>query len=144
MSKPVSRPAALSLLTLALAACDRVPGTLANFAMNDGATRNAANPRGVSDPYPSAMPDAPSSSQRRAGPLSPDALSDGAITARIKAEVLADPAMAGADVSVNTDGGVVVLTGTVKSQEQAAMASALAQRSDGVMRIDNHLSTPPQ
>jgi hyperosmotically inducible protein len=144
MSKSLSQIAALSLLTLALAACDRAPGTLANFAMSDGATRNPANPRGQPEPYPSAMPDAPSAAQRRADPLSRDALSDGAITARIKAELLADPAMAGADVSVNTDGGVVVLTGTVNSQEQAATASALAQRSDGVMRIDNHLATTPQ
>jgi osmotically-inducible protein OsmY len=58
--------------------------------------------------------------------------------------MLADPGMAGADVSVNTDAGVVSLTGTVKSQEQAAVASAHAQRLDGVMRIDNHLSTLPQ
>jgi osmotically-inducible protein OsmY len=52
--------------------------------------------------------------------------------------------MAGADVSVNTDGGVVSLTGTVKSQEQAAFASAHAQRYDGIMRVDSHLSTLPQ
>jgi hyperosmotically inducible periplasmic protein len=57
---------------------------------------------------------------------------------------LADSAMAGADVSVNTDAGVVTLTGTVKSQEQAAIASAHAQHYDGVMRVDNHLSNLPQ
>jgi hypothetical protein len=32
----------------------------------------------------------------------------------------------------------------VKSQEQAAIASAHARCHDGVMRIDNHLSTLPQ
>jgi len=53
---------------------------------------------------------------------------------------MTDPAMGGADVSVNTDRGVVSLTGVVASQEQAAVASAHAQREDGVMRVDNHLA----
>jgi osmotically-inducible protein OsmY len=48
--------------------------------------------------------------------------------------------MAGSDVSVNTDRGVVSLTGVVKSQEQAAIASGHAQRQDGVMRVDNMLA----
>jgi hyperosmotically inducible protein len=67
-------------------------------------------------------------------------LSDPVITAKIKASLLTDPGMTGADVSVNTDRGVVNLTGNVKSQEQAAIASSHAQRQDGVMRIDNHLA----
>jgi osmotically-inducible protein OsmY len=41
---------------------------------------------------------------------------------------------------VNTDKGVVVLAGTVKNPEQTALASAHAQRQDGVMRVDNHLA----
>jgi len=52
--------------------------------------------------------------------------------------------MTGSDVSVNTDHGVVMLTGSVKSQEQSAIASAHAQRQDGVMRVDTHLATAPQ
>jgi len=73
-----------------------------------------------------------------------EAMSDSVITARIKAGILSDPGMTGADVSVNTDRGVVSLTGTIKSQEQAAIASAHAQRHDGVMRVDTQLSTTPQ
>lgn len=106
----------------------------------------AQSARAASDIYPSATP-APAESAAtapRSDPLSREALSDTMITGRIKAALLADPGMAGADVSVNTDAGVISLTGTVKSQEQAAIASAHAQRHDGVMRIDNHLSTLPQ
>jgi len=73
-----------------------------------------------------------------------DAISDKVITGRIKAGILGDPGMSGADVSVNTDHGVVTLTGNVKSQEQTAIASAHAQRQDGVMRVDNHLTTTPE
>ena len=71
---------------------------------------------------------------------SPEMLSDPVITGRIKASLMTDPAMTGADVSVNTSQGVVSLTGIVASQEQAAIASAHAQRQDGVMRVDNHLA----
>jgi len=71
---------------------------------------------------------------------SPEALTDSVITAAIKASMLADPLLRGADVSVNTTQGVVNLTGSVVSQEQAAIASSHAQRQDGVMRVDDHLS----
>jgi len=74
------------------------------------------------------------------GTNSGDAITDSVITTRIKAGILSDPGMAGSDVSVNTDQGVVSLTGMIKSQEQAAIASAHAQRQDGVMRVDNMLA----
>jgi osmotically-inducible protein OsmY len=66
------------------------------------------------------------------------------ITARVKAELLTDPGMEGADVSVSADHGVVILSGTVASYEQSALASAHAQHQDGVMRIDNQLSLERQ
>ena len=70
----------------------------------------------------------------------PEAITDPAITQRIHAALSADPQMKGADVSINTDDGVVTLTGTVKSHEQTAVASGHAQGQDGVMRVDNHLT----
>ena len=69
-----------------------------------------------------------------------DALDDGVITARIRAGMLLDPALSGADISVNTSRGVVSLTGVVASRELAAIASAHAQAQDGVMRVDDHLT----
>ena len=68
-----------------------------------------------------------------------DTLTDAAISGRVRNALVADPEMAGSDVSVNTDRGVVVLAGTVKSHEQTGIASAHAQRQDGVVRVDNHL-----
>ena len=70
----------------------------------------------------------------------PETLTDPFITARIRTAILADPAMAGSDVSVDTHQGVVSLAGQVASQEQAGIASAHAQRQDGVMRVDTHLA----
>jgi BON domain len=84
-------------------------------------------------------PDLPAVTPQRELP-GPEATSDAAISSRVKASLAADPAMAGADVSVNTDRGIVDLAGKVKSQEQAAIAAAHAQRPDGVMRVETHLS----
>lgn len=133
-------------------------GILATVAVLLGAALSACNPRtalheaapppapaktGVTAPpgrapEPVALPAPATPSQPR------DAITDSVITARIKAGILSDPGMAGADVSVNTDRGVVSLTGMIKSPEQAAIASAHAQRQDGVMRVNSQLSFTPQ
>jgi hypothetical protein len=70
--------------------------------------------------------------------------SDEAITEQVKAGLVSDSTLSGTDVSVNTDHGVVHLAGVVKSQEQAAIATTYAQRQDGVMRVDSHLTVAPQ
>ena len=97
----------------------------------------------VVTPPVSAAPAAPPAATAQAAPAPStprtDALTDSAITSRVRNALVADPGMAGADVSVNTDRGVVVLAGTVKSYEQTGLASAHAQRQDGVLRVDNHL-----
>lgn len=65
---------------------------------------------------------------------------DDAITRRVAAAILADPRLAGAQVSVDTIHGVVSLTGYVRTREQAAAAEEHAQAPDGVMRVDDDLS----
>ena len=127
-------------ITVAVVACDR-PGTRAAAPSPENYARGVAEqPQRDARSFDNTTTGA-STSPRYA---SPDALSDTVITGRIKTELLTDPGMTGADVSVNTDHGVVTLTGSVKSQEQTAIASAHAQRQDGVMRVDNHLSVNPQ
>lgn len=74
----------------------------------------------------------------------PDTLTDTVITGRIKTALLSDPGMKGADVSVQTHKGVVTLLGTVKSHEQTGIASAHAQRQDGVVRVDSDLALNAQ
>jgi hypothetical protein len=69
---------------------------------------------------------------------------DAAATRAILDAIRADPGMAGADVSVNTENGVVSLTGVVRNREQAAIASAYANRQMGVLRVDNALTIPAQ
>jgi hypothetical protein len=92
-----------------------------------------------------AAPTRPTAAPAQGTPAVPrDTLEDTMITGRIKAAILTDPAMAGSDISVNTDHGVVSLMGTVKSYEQTGIASGYAQRQDGVMRVDSQLSLSPQ
>lgn len=126
--------AAFAGATLAIA-CERP----ASRAVSEEAAQAVTQPQRAPAPA-AAAPAAPAASA-----LPPrEALTDPSITARIRGAIASDPAMAGADVAVNTDHGVVTLMGVVKSHEQTAIASAHAQREDGVMRVDNHLAMNSQ
>ncbi len=144
--------AAAACLALAgLAACDAGDSRPGPYA------RNANAPATDARPGNGAAMTAPGNGAANAGdkaadagrpaatpaPLPREAIADAEITSRIKAAMLSDPGLTGADISVDTNRGVVSLTGTVKSQEQAALASAHAQRQDGVMRVDNRISPHP-
>jgi hyperosmotically inducible protein len=120
-------------------ACDR-PDSPRMTA--ETATRSAPAAAGVTAPAPATPAAEASAAPPRPANAMPtsEALTDPVITGRIKSALLGDPGMAGADVSVNTDRGVVSLAGTVKSHEQTGIASAHAQRQDGVVRVDNHLA----
>jgi len=117
------------------AACQPRPSTAISAP-----TPAAASAPGTAATETQRAPPATASSQPSTLSFAPEALTDSVITTRIKAGILSDPGLAGADISVNTDRGVVTLTGSIKSREQAATASAHAQAQDGVMRVDNDLS----
>jgi len=115
------------------------------FALAGGCSREheneTATERAPAPKVAAAQPNATSARSQAPSPSAPlDAITDSIISSRIKAGILTDPGLAGTDISVNTDHGIVSLTGIIKSQEQAAIASAHAQREDGVMRVDNQLA----
>jgi hyperosmotically inducible periplasmic protein len=95
----------------------------------------AAPSRAGSDVPGASMPASPETQA-----LVQTGAADDAITRRVAKAILADPRLAGADVSVDTDHGIVSLTGNVRSREQAAAAIESAEAPDGVMRVDDHLS----
>jgi hypothetical protein len=119
-------------------ACERTESPLS--------TRGGNGAEGARQPAAAAVPPpgggtASTTAQRPAAPIPPpEALTDTMITGRINTALLSDPGMAGADVSVQTNKGVVTLVGTVKSHEQTGIASAHAQRQDGVVRVDSDLA----
>ena len=67
------------------------------------------------------------------------ALTDAAITTGVKGKLLADTAVSGLKIDVDTNGGVVTLTGTVPSRAEADRAATLARETDGVTRVVNNL-----
>jgi len=133
------RATLLALAALALCACDRSMGAPDSPSASDGRApaQQAANAAPAASR--SAPPDA---TPRRAIPDRPP--SDSEITAKAAKAMRADPALAGADLSVTTNHGVVSLTGTVRSPEQVALAESRAQSPSGVMRVDTHLSVDPE
>jgi osmotically-inducible protein OsmY len=66
-------------------------------------------------------------------------VSDSAITARVKSELLADPDVSGLNVNVTTYQGQVQLSGYVTSEEQRAQAEQIARSVDGVKSVSNDL-----
>ncbi|HET7400881.1 MAG TPA: BON domain-containing protein [Usitatibacter sp.] len=153
MSQPQKAPNLALLVPLSLAAfaisvaivaCDHEATRAAAPAPESFAQAAAANRNVPAEARTDAFRNTVGGATTAPRYASSESISDTVITGKIKAGILADPGLSGADVSVNTDHGVVTLTGNVKSQEQTAIASAHAQRQDGVMRVDNHLTTTPE
>ncbi len=131
---------AIMLGAATIAACDR-PSTPAAASPPERFSRSSSPTLQLPlQPAAEALRD-PQADQAAVATLpSRDSISDAAISGKIKAAIVTDPGMSGADVSVHTDRGVVLLAGTVVSHEQSGIASAHAQRQDGVMRVDTHLA----
>ncbi len=65
---------------------------------------------------------------------------DASIKARVKTRLLWNTHVSGLSIDVSTDQGAVILSGAVDSPEQAALAEAIAQNTEGVRTVDNQLS----
>jgi hyperosmotically inducible protein len=66
-------------------------------------------------------------------------LSDTEITTVVKSKLLADKAVSSLKIGVETDNGVVTLTGTVGTAAQRAHAANVARHTDGVKRVVDKL-----
>ena len=138
---------ALVPTALFIAAAETAPDPTPQAPAQESAAPKApAKPSGA--PAAAAAPSLPDSAPLRT-PLPSVALpgserADDSATSAILAAIRSDPGMAGTDVSVHTDNGVVTITGVVRNREQAAIASAYANRQLGVLRVDNQLSIPAQ
>ena len=64
---------------------------------------------------------------------------DAGITSAVKAKLLADTTVSGLRIDVDTENGVVTLTGNVKSKAEADRAVMLARNTDGVTRVVSNL-----
>jgi osmotically-inducible protein OsmY len=64
---------------------------------------------------------------------------DSTITAKVKAEILGDPALKTLQISVETFKGVVQLSGFVNSADVRSRAAVVASRVNGVRSVKNDL-----
>jgi osmotically-inducible protein OsmY len=71
-------------------------------------------------------------------------MDDSAITTKVKSKILADEKLKGFDVKVKTYKGVVQLSGFVDSPRQARRAVEIAQRVDGVKKVENMITVKGQ
>ena len=60
-------------------------------------------------------------------------------SSRILAAIAADSGLKDADINVTTSNGVVTLGGTAKSRDQVALATGIAQRQEGVARVESNI-----
>jgi len=74
-----------------------------------------------------------------AGRSTGQVVDDAAITAQVKADLLADKDVSGVAVSVETFKGEVVLTGAVDTRAQSSKAAQIAGKVHGVAQVKNLL-----
>ena len=139
--KIITSVLALAVTAALTTACDR-PKTQSTAYNNSGAsattstTATTPSPTTVDTPATTATPTmAPGPAGDATG-----AVSETLTTGKIKAAVAADSGMKDSDLSVTTDNGVVTLGGTVKSQDQISIATNLAQKQDGVSKVESSIT----
>jgi osmotically-inducible protein OsmY len=70
-----------------------------------------------------------------------EALDDARLTAKIKSKMALGDTLKGSDVSVSTTGHVVTLNGSVANEQQHRRVVDLARETEGVARLDDHISS---
>ena len=70
------------------------------------------------------------------------AITDAAITSKVKSKFVGDDRLKKSDISVTTTNGVVTLTGTAYGPDAKAGAEILASGVDGVKDVDDNLQAP--
>jgi hyperosmotically inducible protein len=66
-------------------------------------------------------------------------IDDAAITAEVKSKLAADPEVSAHNIDVDTNEGVVTLSGRVDDSSEKSEAEQLARSADGVRRVINNL-----
>ncbi len=80
---------------------------------------------------------------RTAGRQAAEGLENGAVTAAVKAKLIAEPTISGTRIDVDTLDGVVTLSGTVPTVEARLRAVELAKGTNGVRRVKDRLAVAP-
>jgi hyperosmotically inducible protein len=68
-----------------------------------------------------------------------EVVSDSVITTKIKAEFANDKQVSAMNIKVDTDKGVVKLSGNAKSKDEADKAASIAKNTKGVVSVKNDI-----
>ena len=112
-------------------------GTVDSEAAKTQALALARGTEGVSDVVDNLTLTAPAPAQAQGG--IGQALDDATITAAVKSKLIADTAVSGLKIDVDTQSGVVSLTGPVKSQTEKDTALRIARETSGVKDVQDKL-----
>ncbi len=69
-----------------------------------------------------------------------DTISDAALTTKVKTALVAEGELSALDINVDSEQGVVTLSGTVDSEAQVDLAEKVVEDLDGVKGVDNELA----
>ena len=126
-------------LSATLVACNRADNGQTAGTKGD---RPAATAR--SDAPPPARTDStttmPKPSDQTAAQKAGNAVSDSTITAQVKTALAADPQLKALRIEVDTNNGVVTLTGPAPDEQSKSRATQIAAGPKGVMRVENRLA----
>lgn len=70
------------------------------------------------------------------------AITDAAVTAKVKTTLFDDSRLTGSKISVSTSNGAVTLSGSAPNADAASAAKELAASVDGVKSVDNQINAP--
>jgi osmotically-inducible protein OsmY len=139
--------AGVAAAALGLVGCDRNDDYgPTSSGTQSGSTEQAAGSPSTTPSEPTkpgeAVPPtaAPSDQGAASGSSVGTAVEDSVITTKVKAALLADPEVKGTDINVETQQGVVQLSGAVDNKAQASKAVSLAKNVDGVKSVNNQLN----
>jgi hyperosmotically inducible protein len=66
-------------------------------------------------------------------------VNDTAITAKVKTAIIDEPGLKSMQINVNTENGIVTLTGTIDTPQKMDRALQIAQAVEGVKSVNNQL-----
>jgi hypothetical protein len=100
------------------------------------ATTTSTTPSSGTDTSNTSANGSASASTSSSNPAGANAVTDTVTTGKVKAAIASENGLKDSDLNVSTEGGVVKISGTVKSNDQIALATSVAQRQEGVQSVD--------
>ncbi|HKE39000.1 MAG TPA: BON domain-containing protein [Casimicrobiaceae bacterium] len=134
MNTRTSMLVALAATALLVGGCDR-PSTSTSQKLDQSAPKTAD-----ATPAPKSADATPSSGSAMSGSNMSAAAGDTAITAKVKAALIAEPGLKSMDINVETKDGTVTLSGNVASPDLREKAKQVASSTAGVKGVIDNLN----